>query len=101
MLTTKKYSVPEGFDKRQFIDELSEHFTIRPAPAKSEIVTFYDTFDWRLFNKSLILYTSGKMLFLRELTKNEFISSADITDTPVFIWDFPKSEFKRRLKPII
>ena len=101
MLTGTKYALPDGFDKKQFIDELSEHFTIRPSPAKSEIVAFYDTFDWRLYSKSLILYASGKKLFLRKLAKNEFILSAEITKRPVFIWDFPKSELRKRLKPII
>ena len=101
MHTNKKYSLPDNFDKKQFIDELSERYTIRPTPAKSEMVTFYDTFDWRLFNKSLILYTSGKKLFLRKLAKNEIILSADISTTPIFLWDFPEGQLKQRLKPIL
>ena len=95
MLTGTKYSLPDNFDKKEFIDELSEHYAIRPTPAESEIVTFYDTFDWRLFNKSLVLYTSGKKMLLRKLAKNEIIAAADITTTPVFIWDFPEGELKK------
>ena len=101
MLTGTKYSLPDNFDKKEFIDELSEHYAIRPTPAKSEIVTFYDTFDWRLFNKSFVLYTSGKKMLLRKLAKNEIIAAADITTTPVFIWDFPEGELKKRLKPLL
>ena len=101
MLTSTKYALPDNFDKKQFIDELSEQFTIRPTPAKSEMVVFYDTFDWRLFNGSLILYTSGKKLFLRKLTRNEIIAGADIPTMPVFIWDFPEGELKKRLKPLL
>ena len=101
MLTGIKYSLPDNFDKKQFIEELSEHYTIKQVPTRSESVAFYDTFDWRLFNKSLILSTSGKKLLLRKLAKNEIILSADITTTPVFIWDFPESELKQRLKPIL
>lgn len=101
MHTNKKYALPDNFDKKQFLDELSKHYTIRTAPVKSEIITFYDTFDWRLFNKSLILYNSGKRLFLRKLAKDEIILNADISTTPIFIWDFPEGELKQHLKPIL
>jgi CHAD domain-containing protein len=101
MLTNVKYSLPDGFDEKQFLGELTEHYAIRKAPTVFRGITFYDTFDWRLFNKSFVLYASGKKLFLRKLAKSEFLFSADITPLPVFIWEFPESELKQRLAPII
>jgi CHAD domain-containing protein len=91
----------DGFDEKQFLGKLSEYYAIKNEPAISEGIAFYDTFDWRLFNKSLVLYASGKKLLLRKLTKSEYLLKTDITTLPVFIWEFPECELKQRLKPII
>ena len=101
MLTDVKYSLPDDFDEKQFLGKLTDHFTIKKAPAISEKVVFYDTFDWRLYNKSLVLYACGKKLFLRKLAKSDYLFNADITAVPVFLWEFPESQLKHRLAPII
>ena len=101
MLTDVKYSLPDDFDEKQFLGKLTDHFTIKKAPAISEKVVFYDTFDWRLYNKSLVLYACGKKLFLRKLAKSDYLFNADITAVPVFLWEFPESQLKQRLAPII
>jgi CHAD domain-containing protein len=101
MLTNVKYSLPDGFVEKQFIRELTEHYAIRKEPAISEGITFYDTFDWRLYNKSLVLYASENKLFLRKLAKSDFMHNLEITSQPVFIWDLPDSELKNKLAPII
>ena len=95
------FTLPDGFDEQQFMHTLADQYTIQKAPTKSEKMTFYDTFDWRLFNKSLVLYMSGKGLFLRKLAKNEILHKINITAFPVFIWNFPESELKDLLAPVI
>jgi len=96
-----KYTLPEGYNKQHLINELADHYTIKKESAVAERLTIYDTFDWRLFNKSLVLYACGNRLFLRKLAKNEIMHSAEISTFPVFIWEFPEGELKHLLAPII
>jgi len=101
MLKNLKYNLPDGYDEKQLIGNLADHHTLKKEPAIDERICFFDTFDWRLFNKSLVLYASGSKLFLRKLAKSEAKHTIDITSLPVFIWDFPDGQLKRRLAPII
>ena len=96
-----KFRLPNGFNRKKFISDLAEHFAIKKEPTVVENFTIYDTFDWRLFHKSLVFYTSGSKLFLRKLSNNKFYHSAQCTSLPVFIWDFPDGELKEHLAPIM
>ena len=101
MRNNLKFNLPDGYDKQQLISELADQYAIKKEPAISESFAIYDTFDWRLFNKSLVLYRSGNKLFLRKLTKSEILHTIEITSLPVFIWDFPDGKLKKHLVPII
>ncbi len=96
-----KYKLPDGFDEMQFMRKLADKYTLKKEPAITERYIFFDTFDWRLFNKSLVLYGSGDKLFLRKPAKSEMIHTIEINSLPVFIWDFPDGELKKHLAPII
>jgi CHAD domain-containing protein len=101
MINNLKFSLPDGHDEKQFMRQLADQYTLKKEPAVAERFTIYDTFDWRLFNKSLILHSYGNKLFLRELTKSEISYSVEFSRVPVFIWDFPDGELKEKLTPII
>lgn len=96
-----KFSLPEKYSQRQLTGALAEHYVIRKEPTVSESMAIYDTFDWRLFNKSLVLCASQNNLFLRKLYKNKVIHSAAIASPPVFLSDLPEGELKDRLAPVI
>jgi len=64
-------------------------------------LTYYDTFDWRLFNKSLVLFTFQGRLILRKLGKDLIIHSLSTKPVPCFIWEFPEGDFKQYLEPIV
>jgi CHAD domain-containing protein len=101
MLKNLKYTLPDGYDETQFIRTLADQYALKEEPAIAERFSFFDTFDWRLFNKSLVLFVSANRLFLRKLAKNEIFHSAECTSLPVFIWDFPDGKLKKHLAPII
>jgi CHAD domain-containing protein len=101
MRNNLKFNLPNGYNRQKLIDELADQYAIKKEPAVSESFALYDTFDWRLFNKSLILYGSASKLFLRKLAKSEIIHTIEITSLPVFIWDFPDGKLKKQLVPII
>ncbi|MGD9181422.1 MAG: CHAD domain-containing protein [Desulfobacterales bacterium] len=101
MIKNLKFNLPDGHAEKQFIGQLAEQYRIKKERTGAERVRICDTFDWRLFNKSLILYSSGSRLFLRKLAKSEILHSIEFGKIPVFIWDFPAGELKERLAPII
>ena len=101
MINNLKFNLPDGHDEKQFIRQLAGQYSIKKEPAGAERVTICDTFDWRLFNKSLILHSSGNKLFLRKLAKCEILHSVEFSKIPVFIRDFPAGELKEQLAPII
>jgi len=101
MTNDLRFNLPDGHDENQFVHHLADQYTIKKEPFVAQKFTIYDTFDWRLFNKSLILQSSGNRLFLRKLTKSEILHSMEFSRVPVFIWDFPAGELKDKLQPII
>ena len=101
MINNLKFDLPDGYDEKQIIRQLTDRYTIRREPTVAERFTVYDTFDWRLFNKSLILHSSGSKLFLRKLTESEISHSVEFSRAPVFIRDIPDGELKDKLAPII
>jgi hypothetical protein len=96
-----KFNFPDGYDEQQLISELADHYSIKKGRFIFESFAVYDTFDWRLFNRSLVLYESGNKLALRKLFESAIIHSVEITSPPVFVWDFPDSELKEQLASII
>ena len=96
-----KYNLPDGHDDKQLIVELSNAYAIKTERSILKRMAIYDTFDWRLFDESLVLTVSGKSLLLRKLFKTDNITSAEISRPPVFLKDFPNGELKELLTPII
>ncbi len=96
-----KFNLPGEYDIKLLINELFDQYMIKNDPVKIETIRIYDTFDWRLFNKSLVLYGCAGKLYLRNLSKTEIMGSVHITSFPVFIWAFPSSKLKEQLAPVV
>ena len=101
MTTQIKYNLPDGHDDNQLIAELSNSHAIKTERSILKRIAIYDTFDWRLFDESLVLTVSGKSLLLRKLFKTDNIHVAEISRPPVFLKDLPTGELKELLTPII
>jgi len=101
MLPLRKFPVPPGHDAKRLIRELAGQYSVKGGRIRDENITFYDTFDWRLFHRSLVLYSCGNRLILRKLFDTAILHSATVVSPPVFAEDLPDSELKRRLAPIV
>lgn len=101
MCNNLKFKLPGGHSERKFILALSEHYTIKKKSYVTQQQAFYDTFDWRLFNESLVLFSAGNRLSLNELKNNRLVESINIKSVPAFAQDFPKGNLRDRLSPII
>ena len=101
MLEPTQFNLPGEYDIEQFISGSSDPYTVKKERVKNETIRIYDTFDWRLFNKSLVLYSCADKLCLRKLSKREILHSVDITSFPVFIWEFPSGKLKDQVAAVI
>ena len=96
-----KFNFPEGHDVNKLIGLLSNVYPIKTERPIQKRMAIYDTFDWRLFNESLVLTVSGKSLLLRKLFKPDNLHSAEISRPPLFLKDLPNGGLKKFLSPII
>jgi CHAD domain-containing protein len=101
MLLPLKYRFPDGYDIRRLTRELADRYPVRSERSGSETVSFHDTFDWRLYRRSLVLCTSGSGLFLRRLFEAAPIHHAEVTAPPVFLRDIPDGALKNKLASIV
>ncbi len=101
MLPPRKFPIPPGHDAKRWIGELTDRYSVQEGRIRVEKISFYDTFDWRLFHRSLVLYSYGNRLFLRKLFDTAIFHSAIVASAPVFISDLPDGELKKRLAPIV
>jgi CHAD domain-containing protein len=93
--------LPDEYEPGQIDQLLAGKFAFEMEPPTAATWTFYDTFDWRLFNKSLVLRHSGQELILNQLTDGESLNGAAGISPPEFAWNLPKSPLRKRLEPII
>lgn len=94
------FSVPNGRDKESIDATLAKKFTFVVDEPVSETWTFFDTFDWRLSNRSLLLYEVGSNIVLHDVADGEQLSSDATIQPPAFSWDFD-GPFQERLAAAI
>jgi CHAD domain-containing protein len=92
---------PEGFDEPSLIRDLAGRYSIRKERTTSRRYSLFDTFDWRLFRRSLVLILSGNRMVLRKLQARTILHSVEVSSPPVFLSDFSDGDLKRKLAPIV
>ena len=94
-------NLPESFDLTQNKDILSRKYKYNRINRKKQFVTFFDTFDWRVYNAGLVLFSIGKRIYLRLIDTNLILANSGYQKRPVFIWDFAHNDLKKQLDPIL
>lgn len=93
--------LPDEYEPDQLEQLLTGKFAFITDPPISEKWTFYDTYDWRLFNRSLVLRHTGQELVLEHLSGGKSSNGLASDSAPEFVWDLPESRLSKRLEPII
>ncbi|MBN1995240.1 MAG: CHAD domain-containing protein [Anaerolineae bacterium] len=96
-----KFNLPHGYGVQQLVDELAGHYPVKKEEPLAEKLAFYDTFDWRLYQAGLMLSESAGELCLSQLATHQILQRQKITPLPVFVKDFPDSQLKEQLAPIL
>ena len=94
------YKIPDSLSDQSMISELSQKFQIKKNPPIHHRQTFFDTFDWRLFNIGFALILQGNEYFLSSLLTGESYEKSIVKSKRLFRfwWDFPDGSLKDALK---
>lgn len=96
-----RYELQSKTSLQVLLKEIKKHFAIKIDRKVSRVLTFYDTFDWRLYNKSLILQFGNDSVTLKNLNDTNSVASLVVPQMPTFVWDFPASAIKQKLETIL
>jgi CHAD domain-containing protein len=101
METPMRFALPEAFEGDDFMRDLSAQYAIKQEKTTAEHCVYYDTFDWRLYQHSLMLYSTATRLCLQAFPEHTTLASTPIAGPPVFVTDLPDGALRERLAPII
>jgi CHAD domain-containing protein len=93
--------LPDDYKSEQIDQLLAGKFAFTAAPSMSEKWTFFDTYDWRLYDRSLVLRQAAQELILEHLSSGELWQSPASHSEPEFVWDLPESLLRKRLESVI
>jgi CHAD domain-containing protein len=96
-----KFTLPEDFHQRELIQDLQAYHCIQQEETFIKRYVYYDTFDWRLYNKSLVLCSTAQTLLLQALDETTVLARATMTVPPVFLSDIPGGSLQEKIAPVI
>ena len=96
-----RFTRSKVYKYREVIQEMQERYRIQQDKTYSEHYVYYDTFDWRLYNKALILCSTGHTLLLQSLETHTVLERIAMTAPPVFLSDIPSGSLQEKVAPII
>ncbi|MDE2888842.1 MAG: CHAD domain-containing protein [Gemmatimonadota bacterium] len=92
--------LPASVDPRRIWERAAGSHTCEPMDDRVGVQTFFDTFDWRLFNKNLVLLHDQDRYLLYRLPDRETVASVSVPcgTEPVYSTDFPEGSLKEALQ---
>ena len=104
-----QFLLPVGYDAQQLVELLESETATSASSAQAvlsegptiEQLSIYDTFDWRLYNQSLALFSVGSQFTLRDLAEGKTAVQLELDEAPQFVWDMPPGLLRAKLGPIL
>lgn len=96
------FELPANLTAKKFLTKLSKKIDFQIASQQYTIKTFYDSFDWRLYNADMICEfnhsQTASNLSLIDRNSGELIALEEMQDIPHFSSQFPKGRLKKHLE---
>jgi CHAD domain-containing protein len=84
------------------LDLLSTKYSLKELPPKKRSLTFFDTFDWRLYTSKQLCYLRGTTLYLTDFSDRQLAAPlAGVRHSHRLLRQFPESELKDALAQTI
>ena len=98
-----RWLLPDALSPDQLIEKISRKYTIQTESSRNRTVTYFDSFDWRLYRKSFLLTRSDERWALRRRDSGRAVASIFEKDQGLrkFAWEFPSGRLANQLKKIL
>jgi CHAD domain-containing protein len=100
-LTSLSFEFPTEFDLQALLDQISAQYLLIADHDESKQISYFDTFDWRLFNNDLSLYQSEDFIILEQINNGSEIERIKCSNPPGFSFELPESRLRQRISSII
>ena len=91
----------KGIDASDGIEGLLHRLPMVSEKSMAATLVLFDTFDWRLYNASRLLYRLDNTYLLYDSVRDRVLQQQTIETQPQFVWQFPDSALQAKLEPII
>lgn len=99
------FVLSENVSASKFIKKLSKKLDVQIVAEHDTKKTFYDSFDWRLYNAGIVCEfkqsPKKSQLTLCHKKSGAMLETLDILNIPVFSEDFPAGDFAQQLDKIL
>ena len=95
-----RWFLPETLSSDQLVKEISEKFSVQVQPQQKTTVTYFDTFDWRLYRKNYLFNKTNGIWKLYRRDSGEVVTTFSEKDPSPrrFAWEFPAGPMKTVLR---
>ena len=94
--------LPDTVSTREVVNHLDENYNLNDFSSQATDVTFFDSFDWRLYEKNRLCYLQDKTLYLTDFSDRKQVPPLPLAGRPHrFWWQFPQSDMKQALARIL
>ncbi len=101
-LAQLSWVLPETHSTDEVLAVLNDRYTLAELPAKTSRMTFYDSFDWRLYSKKKLCFLRGDVLHLSDFTDKQMLPPFQIKGEPArFWWQFSEPAMQQELAGIL
>ena len=99
----KIWVLPESLDEKPLVADLQKIFQVRLEKAPVRVRKWFDTDDWRLYQRNLLLYQEQRKWYLVHRDTGDVIAtfSGEKSEKFRYPWDFPVSRIRTLLEPIL
>ena len=100
MSTVEKFLLHDPNDQKRLVAEISQNYPTKMESPKRTQLTYFDTFDWGLYNSGRSVLSSATEYFLISLQDDRIIDRTEWKSRkrPKFWWDFTQFSFREGLK---
>ncbi len=96
-----QFALPPACSQNDVISTLQNQYLTKQDASHNQHYVYYDTFDWRLYNQSLVLCQTEDTLVLQSVDTHGVVDRAVMISPPVFVSDFPSSTLKDSIAPLL
>jgi CHAD domain-containing protein len=103
-MRTHGFVFVEQPDMESWLSHLVRSDNWRREPVSEDSITYFDTFDWRLYRKEQTLAldeTKGRQFLQCRTFAGDLLSELDPAVEPGFAWDLPPGPLRRQLQPLV